>query len=130
MNALHSITAWLITHLEASGLIMGFSYLQTSRSDIDIFYLDFYMWSNKRVQSCYTLILSKEQLWLLSTNGASCFACDADSECLGFSPSIREEAEQFLELPLSQKCAVKLASLMCSFSHFESSHPFTLPQSA
>jgi len=60
LNALNSFTAWLITHLEASGLIIGFSYLQTSRSDEDIFYLSFYIWLNKRVQSCYNLILNKE----------------------------------------------------------------------
>lgn len=47
-------------------------------SDIDIFYLGFYIWSNKRLQSCYTLIFSKEQLLLLSINGAICIACDAD----------------------------------------------------
>lgn len=63
LNALNSFTAWLITHLEVSSLIMGFSYLQTSGSDVDLFYLNFYIWSNKTVwavQSCYTLILSKE----------------------------------------------------------------------
>lgn len=63
LNALNSLNAWLITHLEVSGLIMGFSYLQTSGSDVDLFYLNFYIWSNKMVwavQSCYTLILSKE----------------------------------------------------------------------
>lgn len=49
LTAQNSFTAWLITYLEASGLIMGFSYLQTSRSDVDIFYFNFYVWSNKRV---------------------------------------------------------------------------------
>lgn len=49
LNALSSFTAWLIIHSEVSCLIIGFSYLQPSRSDVDIFYLNFYIWSNKRV---------------------------------------------------------------------------------
>lgn len=52
--------AWWITYSEVSGLIIGFPYLQTSRVMCIFFYLHFYIWSNKRVQSCYILILSKE----------------------------------------------------------------------
>lgn len=58
LNALNSFTGWLITHVEASGLITIFSYLQPSRCDVDKFYFNFYIWSNKRVWAVQSL--SKE----------------------------------------------------------------------